>query len=383
MAKRIIRMILLTVLLIALTAGCAAAERISAGQSTETALPSSAPTDAPTEPTLPTHVRLSGRDYPRETEAITVDNGDYAELCDQIPIFSNLETVTLTGTLPDAAQLLDLKARWPGITFVWDFDCFGTAVNTLTESLDLSGVPMENTEELEALLPQFYRLKTVDMCGCGLSNDQMDALRRHFPDTKFVWEIQIARATLRTDITYFMAFQHGLPKKTTTDYSNLRYCTDLVVLDLGHYQVKDLSFLPYLTKLEYLLLCDTSIEDITTVGTCTQLRFLELFLNPLVDFWPLTNLSNLEDLNLGHTPGFHKGSLYALWDYQPLLQMTWLDRLWLPGSHLTQEEEALLYQSLPNTYLTFHSPGSTEQGWRYSPNNYAQRDIMGMYYLKD
>ena len=70
------------------------------------------------------------------------------------------------------------------------------------------------------------------------------------------------------------------------------------------------------------------------------------------------------------------------WNYQPLLQMTWLDRLWLPETGLSAEEQALLQAALPDTLILFQSSsGSPDQAWGSSPNRYRQRDAMGMDYL--
>ena len=210
----------------------------------------------------------------------------------------------------------------------------------------------------------------------------MDALNRRWPDTRFIWEVIVGGFRIRTDVQYFMAYQLRYPYYTYLDYSNLRYCTEITTMDFGHYRVKDLSFVENMPNLQYLLLGDTLVQDLTPIGTCTRLRYLELFYNPICDFWPLTNLSELEDLNLGYTPRYQIESPDDPWNYQPLLQMTWLDRLWLPETGLSAEEQALLQAALPDTLILFQSSsGSTDQGWRYSPNSYRQRDAMGMDYL--
>lgn len=363
-----------------LAMGCIPIVGYASGDYASTAAPDTVPEQ--TAPCAEAAVMLGEKAYAPDTASLSICDPDADELFQKLSGFSGLNTVTLTGDLPAADRLLALKQAYPDIRFVWDFDFCGVPVNTLTESVDLSGIRMADTQALEALLPCFYRLETVDMSGCGISNEEMDALNRRWPDTRFIWEVIVGGFRIRTDVQYFMAYQLRYPYYTYLDYSDLRYCTEITTMDFGHYKVKDLSFVENMPNLQYLLLGDTLVQDLTPIGTCTRLRYLELFYNPICDFWSLTNLSELEDLNLGYTPRYQIESPDDPWNYQPLLQMTWLDRLWLPGTGLSTEEQALLQAALPDTLILFQSSsGSTNQGWRYSPNSYRQRDAMGMDYL--
>ena len=122
--------------------------------------------------------------------------------------------------------------------------------------------------------------------------------------------------------------------------------------------------------LRFLLLLECN-PDLTIVGNCTSLEHLELCDSPVVDFWPLTNLTNLKDLNLSYTPfdlGPHQFSSFG--DITPLLQMTWLDRLWMTYSRIGDDGRAMMYEALPTTELLFQSTSSTDRGWRYSPQYY-------------
>lgn len=312
-------------------------------------------------------------------EEITVTDPDASELLAQLSLLPNLKTVTLEGTLPDNQALIEVKNTFPEITFLWNFTVYGVETNTLAEFIDLSKVQLENTDELEAALPCFYNLTKVDMISCGLSNPDMEALNLRHPETSFVWKVNVSGVNVRTDIKYFMPYKHNLSK--IGDLSNLRYCTEIEVLDFGHKCISDVSYIEYMPNLRFLLLLECN-PDMNIIGNCTSLEYLELCDSPVTDFWPLTNLTNLKDLNLSYTPmnlTTHKFGKFG--DITPLLQMTWLDRLWMAFSRIGDDGRATMYEALPNTELLFLSTSSTDRGWRYSPRYYEMRDILDMWYM--
>lgn len=312
-------------------------------------------------------------------EEITVTDPDASELLAQLPLLPNLKTVTLEGTLPDNQALIEVKNTFPEITFLWNFTVYGVETNTLAEFIDLSKIQLENTDELEAALPCFYNLTKVDMISCGLSNPDMEALNLRHSETSFVWKVNVSGVNVRTDIKYFMPYKHNLSK--IGDLSNLRYCTEIEVLDFGHKCISDVSYIEYMPNLRFLLLLECN-PDMNIIGNCTSLEYLELCDSPVTDFWPLTNLTNLKDLNLSYTPmnlTTHKFGKFG--DITPLLQMTWLDRLWMAFSRIGDDGRATMYEALPNTELLFLSTSSTDRGWRYSPRYYEMRDILDMWYM--
>lgn len=313
------------------------------------------------------NVKLGGSEYETTATSLTLENADLGELLERLGYFPNMETVKLTGTVSDMEQMLTLKESFPEVIFDFDFQIVGVSVNSLDEKVDLSGIKVENVEDVETFVPYFYNLSQVDMVNCGLDNETMDALNKRHMDVKFVWGVSVCGVYLRTDATYFMPYQYNL--KSAAGSYNLRYCTDMVALDFGHYKIGNVDFVQYMPNLKYLLLCDCVLTDLYAIGTCTSLEYIELQGSPrLSDFWPLTNLTNLKDLNLGSVN-------YR--DCTPLLQMTWLDRLWM--SCLKDKDQEMLREALPNTVIVFGS-GGTLGGFRYTPGYYGQRDAMGMFY---
>lgn len=327
-------------------------------------------------------VSLSGREYYDNCTSMTLTDPDIDELTEKLKLLPGVQTVKLQGNLPDNTELLKLKETYPAVVFDWTFDLLGVSVSTLDEFIELSGVQMEDTTTLEAALPYFYNLSQIDMVGCGITNKEMDALNKRYPDIKIVWTVNVGGIMLRTDAKYFMPVKYKFKGFSSYTASNLRYCTEMEAIDFGHYgNISDLSFVEYMPNLKYLLLCETSVTDLTSVGTCKNLVFLELFLTKAVDYWPLTNLTNLEDLNIAYTPHMGDTKVGNAGDITPLLQMTWLDRLWMASVNLSSRQRTLLRESLPGTTLLFFSDGSTNRGWRQAPNYYKQRDIVEMWYM--
>lgn len=331
-------------------------------------------TEPETTPTMPAEIPLGDSFFSADyDQPVTVADPDLTQLFENLPLLPRISQVRLTGVLPDTRELIRLKEAFPAITFIWEFDFLGVPVTSLTQSIDLSGTPLADTAELDALLPCFYQLEQVDLCDCGLSDDVMGALNERYPDTDFIWKVKIGKLTTRTDALYFMPSKYHVPWMRQEQTVNLKYLTKLQFLDLGHYVgISDLSFLHHMPDLKILSLNSSTASDLSPIASCQKLEFLELFLATGTDLWPLTNCTSLKNLNISYMP---------YWDPLPIHQMTWLDRLWVAGSKLSQEERAALQEALPHTIMVFRSDSSTDKGWRYSPNYYEGRDLTQMKYM--
>lgn len=324
-------------------------------------------------------ITLSGQNYYNNTQALVVRNPIVGEILENLPYLPNVRRVSLTGKLPGNETIALLIDAFPEITFTWDFMIAGVRVNTEDTFIDLSGVTLPDTQALEDALPYLPHLTQVDMVDCGIPNEEMDALNQRYENIKFVWAVTVSGKKLRTDTTYFMPAKYHLG--IGRDLSNLKYCKDIEVLDFGHYHIGNVDFVQYLPNLKYLLLCEASLTDLTAIGNCSQLEYLELFMAPTVDLWPLANLTNLRDLNLTRVPwDREEEDVKPFGDITPLLQMTWLDRLWVAHCDLTGAQSSALRSALCNTVIVFESKGCTTSGFRYTPRYYQQRDILGMYY---
>lgn len=311
-----------------------------------------------------------------ELDLTDVPIEDCTELSPLISYLPLLETVRLTGTGIPQEEIMALADAHPDIFFLWELEVFGLTVPTDAEEFDLSGTPIENDEEVEALLPYLPRLKKVIMCGCGVPNALMEALNQRHEDVQFVWSVQVGWRMLRTDITWFMPYKLDLVV-TDADVVNLRYCHDIECVDVGHMPLTNCDWAAYMPKLRYLIIGDTGITDITPLTGLTNLIFLEMFKTGITDYSPLLTLTALEDLNIGYTYG----------DAEIIAKMTWLKNLWWhrpwpPWGGPETETRLALPEILKNTNVNIHyTAGSTDEGWRQLPNYYAQRDFLGMFYM--
>lgn len=357
------------------------------GKSAETPAPEPEPVEVqtaepeqPAEPETPAEISLAGGSYPADRESLILTGAvDAEELATVLPGFESLKYLDLRDTDLSSEEALTLSGKLEGVRVVWYNVLFGRNYPSDLTELDLSGIGMENSEEVEAALHLFPKLEKVNMSDCGISNEDMDALNKRYDDIRFVWTVHFSRYSLRTDAVYFCASDvpGGVaPTLYSSELEPIRYCTDLEALDLGHMNYTDIDFLSDMTKMKYLILVQGHFSDLSPIANMPDLEFLELFNNNLItDATPLLECKNLKHLNLGYC---------AFLDIEPLKEMTWLERLWLPHVMQAVKQKKDLQAALPDTEI--HCPltdnqGSTGHGWREDQSYYDMRDAMHMYYL--
>ena len=320
-------------------------------------------------------VPVSGAKYDPDITQLALTWVDPAEFSAALPHLQQLKDVVFTGQIPTNPQICLWKAAYPNVRFIWEFELCGKTVSSLDTQLDLNKVKLTSIDEVYAAIPCFYNMEKVEMCDCGIPSEEMGKLVKAYPNTKFVWIIQIGRTRLRTDITTFMPYKLGFGSGTFDDRhtKELKYCTDIIAMDLGHMPVSDLSFLADMTNMQYLILAECTATDFSVLRNLKELKYLELFLTSFDDAKILADLPKLEDVNLCYT---------HISDIRPLVTMTNLKTLWMSGLYRTTwGERQYVKEKLTNTKVEFNTYGSTEGGWRQIPNYFAQRDLFGMGYM--
>lgn len=290
-----------------------------------------------------------------------------SEVRQLLTYYPDCKTVNLLDSTLSDFEVRSLAADYPGIFFLWNIELEEHSFPTDSEEIDLSYIRFDSADQLESFLSYFPNLTRVIVCDCGLDSDTLSALGDRHPDIRFVWEVSIGGLWLRTDAEYLMPGKYGATVYDG-DLDNLRYCQDLICIDLGHMPISDTSFLQWLPELKYLVIADTEVSDISSITACRKLIYLEMFMTQVRDLTPLQALPALEDLNLSYTPG----------DPEPIAAMTWLKRLWWPGNWPAR---ALLYDALPDTQKDFDQDSSTGGSWRTGKRYYEMRDILGMGYM--
>ena len=230
------------------------------------------------------------------------------------------------------------------------------------EYIDFGSMQVKSIDALIDYLKQFPNLKKVDMFATRIYPSSIDKLAAAFPELEFGWTMRIGDHWVRTDQTAFSTL-HGnaSSQHDESDFSYLRYCRNLLALDIGHNAVRDVSFLYELPKLKVLILACNLIEDITPVGSLTELQYLELFKNEINDVSVLTACTELLDLNI---------CFNRITDWSCLESLSKLERLWLYNSNNWSENDpvpaeviAALQAALPQCQIDSTSY-STLGGWR-------------------
>lgn len=318
---------------------------------------------------------LEGQEYPLDTQVLELHSADPVLVETALTVLPELKQLSFAGEDPGPRWVSRWMGRYPQVVYIWDFEVCGVPVNSLDRELILNDIPLKSVEQVESMLPYFYNLQRVEMCGCGIGSEEMDALWKRHEQIRFVWTVRVGACRLRTDAESFMPYRFGYDgykKLHDSQTGELKYCVDMVCMDLGHMDISDYSFLAHMPRLKYLILADTPGTDFSALAELKELVFLEIFMTEFDQAEVLTGLTKLEDLNIGNS---------RVDNIEPLLEMTWLKRLWLPGTVLvSHEERRQLRSQLTDTVVMFACEGSTGQGWRESPNYYAMRDLLGMGY---
>ncbi len=241
-------------------------------------------------------------------------------------------------------------------------------ISSVEREVDLSGLDLRTVNLPEALM-QLPNLEKLTMIGCGLDNAGYAALQDAFPRIRMIWEIQYAQWKLRTDAVAFSTMR-ATPKDARLydeDAYYLRYCKDMIALDIGHNGVHDLSFLRFMPDLRVLIIVDNQgLWDLSPLKYCPGLRYLEIFVNRVSDLSVLQYLPELEDLNISYNPIVSAGYIKGL---------PHLKRLWMESTGISAKEVAELKTLYPGLELVNKGEGSVDQGWRTGERYEAMRSI--------
>lgn len=315
--------------------------------------------------------------YDPDVTELDIDAQAGEDFLAALPKLTSLESVHLAEGTMDAQQLLNLRETYPDIDFTWEKTVMGTTYPDSVTELDFSGMELPPLEELEADLAYLPGLEKLILSDCGIDDETMAAFRDRVRDQyQVVWTVYMGKITVRTDATALMAYQFGYNgniKLRQKDCGPMKYLEDLVCLDLGHMDVKDISFVQYMPDLQYLLVCDNGIKDISPLAGLQNLKFLEIFHNDITDVSSLAQCPALEDVNMCYN---------KVKDIAPILEMKALKNLWMSGMYLNKDQMDQLEKTFPDAHIEYFVQGSVGKGWRNLPNYYAQRDLLDMWYLE-
>ena len=338
-------------------------------------------------------VDVLGQSYPSTTTTLDLKSAtipDANALATALLGFVKLDSVDLTGQKLAPADMTALTTALPQTQFLWSIDLFGVSVDSAATEADISNIPVDSVESVSQTLALLPNLTKLVMCNCGLTNEQMKTLIAAHPSVKFVWLVKVGGWEMRTDVKAFSKGNRktfdggayvgkGKTNFTSEDLEPLKYCTDLIALDLGHgSRITDLSVLQYLPKLRFLIVAMNRITSIEDLKYCPDLEYLEIFQNFIGDWSPLLSLTKLTHLNCSTNYGKDADGKRTFPDYTILKQMPQLQRLWIIRSGLDETQLADLRAALPNAVINSAGSHSTSDGWR---DNDLYREMQGLFNL--
>lgn len=377
--KRRICGILFCILLCLLLTACgnkqAAPEPTAEPAPTATPIPATpVPTPAPT-PTPEPEIRIMGRVY-RPNDATVELQGlheaDAAEAAENLRRLPNVQMIHIGSESETPLSWESLKLihdAAPDAVIDYAFTMFDRPFNLSDQVMDLKYIPMEDNGALVAKVTAcMSRLRTLDMDSCRVPNAYMEKIRDSLPNTDVIWRINFGSGyTARTDVTRILASMPGQGGELAhNNVKNLKYCTKVKCLDLGHNNYLDtIEFCRYMPDLEVLIVGMTFVEDFSPLAYCPKLEYFEAMNTRLHDLTPFANLHNLKHMNICYN--------FAITDITPLYGLD-MERLWIGQHDPVPPEQIEKYRELhPNCVVNDTTPDPTEEYWRFAEHG----DLMG------
>ena len=239
------------------------------------------------------------KDYGSDVKTIKLSKDISEQELERARYFTHLELIDATA-FTDIEAIEVLKEKFPQCRVKWAFRVLGIKTSSTVTTLDLRGKKFTLDQVREALnssMENFYDLKAVDLCGCGLSNEQMEDLGRQFPHLKFIWYVYVREMAVRTDAKVFSTMYSSLKYSTQEFAPIFQYCTELVALDLSNNRLETLDGIGNLKQLRALSVSQNPLRNIDGLEQLSNLEYLEADGTYITDISCLANLQNLKYVN--------------------------------------------------------------------------------------
>ena len=315
---------------------------------------------------------IAGAEVDVDAESLEMTAATVGETAYALTIMPKLKEVMIHDPDAEGSELVALREKYPEVTIRWDVTLEGQTFDDDIRELDLSYFPLTELEDAKQAASRFPNLEKLIVDSGAVENEEMAAYREEMRERfQVIWTVSLGKiCKLRTDETWFMPIQQGDYYFNDEAAYNLRYCEEMVCMDVGHAPIHTVEFLEFMPHLKYLILAHTQVKDISPISGCKELLFLELDGSLVRDYSPLLGCTSLEDLNIGDT--------YA--DVEPLCQMTWLKNLWCVKRGYGVA--TTLSEALPDTRVNYAGDRTVANGWRMLDNYYAMRDMLGVGYMQ-
>ena len=324
-------------------------------------------------------VNIAGQSIRSNTENINIPESaalDIRELLDHGSDFEELKIINLGSRKLSLDDVIAIREAYGGVEVICRTTVCGKDCSTDWKELDLSGRTIEDLDEAEKSIRAMARLEKLYLCDCGLDGEELAALRdKYAGQTQIVWRVYLNGVPCRTDADNFCMskFSNSWGFLPYENAAPIRYCTEMVTLDLGHANFDRIDFVSTMPHLKYLIICSAPVTNLEPLREANELYYLEMFFTAVRDLEPIQRLPNLRHLNIGHC---------RLDDYTQLFEMKQLERLWWVDSGLTEAQQNELREALPNTRICFWAWEDNAVGnyWRDDPSYREMRANLGMNY---
>ena len=323
-------------------------------------------------------VTIAGETFRSNTENITIPESarlDTAELLSHGGDFSELKIINLGSRRMDLDDVIAIRKAFGGVEVLCRTTVCGKECSTDWTELDLSNRTIEDLSEPEKAIEAMPGLKKLYLCDCGIPNETLDEMRSRHDDCEIVWRVYLNGVGCRTDADNFCMskFSNDWGFLPYANAEPIKYCRNMVTLDLGHGNFDRIDFVETMPHLKYLMIVGAPVTSLEPLRGSSELHYLEMFFTNVRDLEPIQNLPNLRHLNISHC---------RFDDYTQLFEMKQLERLWWVDSGLSEAQQNELREALPNTKMCFYAWDDNAVGgyWRDDPSYREMRDNLGMNY---
>ena len=373
---------------------------------------------------LTAFVSVGGKAVPMDAQrAVLRADTPLEELLEKLPFLPELYRVSFTGGAVSYEMQDALTAAFPALSFRWDVEVLGVTASSAAKELSFAGQTLA-AQDVDTLCDNLFRfpaLERIDLSGCGLTAEQIKAVRSA-SGAVTVYELELFGKTVSTDALEldFSGIRMGLSGAAVIEEAlgefplleKVVLCDcgisneDMAALNDRHENVRfvwrvyfsgfslrtddtnfiaarvrndfpiysnDLEVLKYCPDLQALDLGHKNITHLNFLRYVPHLKYLILVENDVNDITPIGELQELTYLEMFWTKCEDISPLQnckALTDLnisyiycrpakclETLVNMPQLERLWYCGNNLNAEQLEELQTALPDTEMYLAAHG--------------------------
>ena len=373
---------------------------------------------------LTAFVSVGGKAVPMDAQrAVLRADTPLEELLEKLPFLPELYRVSFTGGAVSYEMQDALTAAFPALSFRWDVELLGRTASSAAKELSFAGSSLSE-RDVHTLCENLFRfpsLERIDLTGCGLTAEQIKAVRSA-SGAVTVYELELFGKTVSTDALEldFSGIRMGLSGAAVIEEAlgefplleKVVMCDcgisneDMAALNDRHENVRfvwrvyfsgfslrtddtnfiaarvrndfpiysnDLEVLKYCPDLQALDLGHKNITHLNFLRYVPHLKYLILVENDVNDITPIGELQELTYLEMFWTKCEDISPLQnckALTDLnisyiycrpakclETLVNMPQLERLWYCGNNLDAGQLEELQAALPDTEMYLAAHG--------------------------